>query len=120
LAVSYSAERLLAATKGEAVSARGKLSIEEVALAFLIGTGMTLMAVAGGLGAAFADAANETYFAVLFWIGVVALIIGIALWCVIVRPWTQFDDINVPKDSGHPDGGHPGHKEAESPGEGGG
>ncbi len=82
------------------MSARGKLSIEEIALAFLIGTGMLLMAVAGGLGAAFGSAANETYYAVLFWIGVFALGAGLVLWLALVRPWTQFDDINVPKDSG--------------------
>ncbi len=84
------------------VSARGKLTPEEVALAFLIGAGMLLMALAAGLGAAFGSAANEALYSMLFVLGAIALVAGIALWFAIVRPWTQFDDINVPKDSsGH-------------------
>jgi len=80
--------------------------MEEVALAFLVGVGFTLMVLAGAAGAAQGDAANNTMYAVLFWIGAFALGAGIVLWIVIVRPWTQFDDINVPKG-----GGHHGHDE---------
>lgn len=83
------------------MSVRGKLSIEEVALAFLIGVGFALMALAGLLGAGQGDLADSTSYGLLFWLGVFTLAMGIVLWLVIVRPWTQFDDINQPKDSGH-------------------
>jgi len=90
------------------VSARGKLTGTEVALAFLIGLGFLLMALAAGLGAAFGDFANESLYGMLFALGFVAFIIGIALWLWGVQPWTQFDDINVPKDTGHH--GHEAHE----------
>lgn len=82
------------------MEARGKLSPEEMALAFLIGFGMLLMILAGGFGTALENA-NPSVFGTLFGLGVAALVIGIVLWLAFVRPWTQFDDINVPKDTGH-------------------
>jgi hypothetical protein len=88
------------------VSARGKLSTEEVALAFLIGVGLTLMILAGGLGTAFAGEANPSLYGMIFALGLVAFLAGVALWMAFVRPWTQFDDINVPLDSGHGHGDH--------------
>ncbi len=83
------------------MSARGKLTHEEIALAFLIGGGFTLMMIAGGMGVAVGEEANAATFGMLFLLGLVAFIAGVAIWMVVVRPWTQFDDINVPKDAGH-------------------
>ncbi|MBN2472859.1 MAG: hypothetical protein JXN59_19195 [Anaerolineae bacterium] len=82
------------------MEARGKLSTEELALAFLIGFGLLLMILAGGFGTAL-DNANPVVFGTIFGLGLAALLIGIVLWMAFVRPWTQFDDINVPKDAGH-------------------
>ncbi len=82
------------------MEARGKLSPEEMALAFLIGLGMLLMILAGGFGTALENA-NSVVFGTIFGLGLAALLIGIVLWLAFVRPWTQFDDINVPKNSGH-------------------
>jgi MYXO-CTERM domain-containing protein len=90
------------------VSARGKLTPEEFALAFLAGGGFVLMMIAGGVGVSVGDAANASTYGMLFLLGLAALIAGAVLWAVLVRPWTQFDDINVPKDTGHHAGEHPG------------
>jgi hypothetical protein len=88
------------------VSAHGKLSTEEVALAFLIGAGFLLMALAGGVGAAFAGSANPSLYAMIFVLGLVVFVAGIGLWFAFVKPWEQFDDINVPKYTGHAHGEH--------------
>ncbi len=82
------------------MAARGKLTSEEVALAFLIGFGLLLMILAGTFGTALENA-NPTLFGTLFGLGVAAFVIGFVLWLAFVRPWTQFDDINQPKDTGH-------------------
>ncbi len=83
------------------VSARGKLSKEEVALAFLIGLGLLLMISAGAVGATLGDHANEALYGMLFVLGLLAFVAGAGLWLIFARPWEHFDDINVPKDSGH-------------------
>ena len=83
------------------MSARGKLTNVEIALAFLIGLGVMFMALAGGMGAAFGNYANEVLYGVIFAAGVLAFLSGVILWFVLVKPWMQFDDINVPKDTGH-------------------
>ena len=88
------------------MTARGKLSVEEIALAFLIGVGLTLMGIAGGVGVTFAETANEAFYGVMFWIGMFAFVAGSVLWLAVIRPWRQFDDINVPKDTGHGHGDH--------------
>lgn len=83
------------------MSARGTLNPLEIALAFLIGVGFLMMSLAGGVGAAFGLEAGEAVYGVLFVIGLFAFLIGSGLWVFLVKPWTQFDDINVPKDTGH-------------------
>ncbi len=82
------------------MAARGKLTSEEVALAFLIGFGMLLMMLAGAVGVSLKDA-NPVVFGTLFGLGAAAFVMGIVFWLAFIRPWTQFDDINVPRDSGH-------------------
>jgi uncharacterized membrane protein (DUF485 family) len=82
------------------VTARGKLTSEEVALAFLVGFGLLIMMLTGGFGTALENA-NPTVFGTIFGLGVAAFLIGFVLWLAFVRPWTQFDDINQPKDTGH-------------------
>ena len=86
---------------GVIVSARGKLSNEEVALAFLVGLGMLLMIVSGLVGAMFGPVANTALYGMLFAIGVLAFLAGLGLWLALTRPWEQFDDISVPHDTGH-------------------
>jgi len=82
------------------VAARGKLTSEEKALAFLIGFGMLLMILSVMLGVSL-EGANPVVFGTLFGLGVAAFVMGIVFWLAFIRPWTQFDDINVPRDSGH-------------------
>jgi uncharacterized membrane protein len=86
---------------GVPVSPRGKLTNEEIALAFLIGLGMLLMIAAGLVGVMFGAAANASMYGILFLLGLLTFLAGLGLWIAIGRPWEQFDDINVPKDSGH-------------------
>lgn len=83
------------------MSPRGKLTNEEIALAFLIGLGMLLMIAAGLVGATFGAAANAATYGILFVLGLLTFLAGIGLWIAIGKPWEQFDDINVPKDGGH-------------------
>ncbi|GAB4571704.1 MAG: hypothetical protein Kow0077_09120 [Anaerolineae bacterium] len=82
------------------MEARGKLTAEEIALAFLMGFGMLLMILAGGFGTALENA-NPSVFGTIFGLGLAAFVIGFALWLAFVNPWEQFDDINQPKDTGH-------------------
>ena len=83
------------------VSARGKLTTEEVAIAFLIGVGLIMMMLAGCIGVALSSAANASFFGMMFLLGLLAAVFGTVLWLVYIRPWEQFDDINVPLDTGH-------------------
>jgi hypothetical protein len=79
-------------------------------LALVAGAGLIVMIVALGLGAIQGDAANTSTFNGVFAIGVALLLVGIIGWALVVQPWTHFDDINVPMDTGH---GHaaPAHDE---------
>ncbi len=88
------------------MSARGKLTSEETALAFLMGFGMLLMMMALIGGAALGAQANQVVFGTLFMLGAAAFAIGALLWLGYVQPWKQFDDINVPVDTGHQPEGH--------------
>ncbi|MFC1960489.1 hypothetical protein ACFLYO_07255 [Chloroflexota bacterium] len=80
------------------MSARGVLTGEETAFAFLMGFGLMLMILALGFGAALGGAVSATVVGTIFALGVVAFVIGLVMWLGILRPWQQFDDINVPLD----------------------
>ena len=84
------------------MSPRGKLTNEEIALAFLIGLGMLLMIVSGLVGAMLSAASTSgSMYGILFLLGLLTFLAGLGLWIAIGKPWEQFDDINVPKDGGH-------------------
>lgn len=80
------------------MSARGVLTGEEIALAFLMGFGLTLMIVALATGAGMAGV-DAMVIGTIFVLGLVAFVIGLVIWLGVLRPWQQFDDINVPQDT---------------------
>ncbi|MBN2305867.1 MAG: hypothetical protein JXQ72_15395, partial [Anaerolineae bacterium] len=82
------------------MSARDKLSQQEQWLAYLIGAGITLIIVGfvlNGLGTI--DDSNITTSLIL--IGLALLVIGAGAWLILLRPWTQFDDLTTPHYTGH-------------------
>jgi hypothetical protein len=72
----------------------------QVGLAFIAGTGLTLMVVAAGIGVV-NGTADDGALGLLFAVGVALLVSGIIAWFAVVRPDTHFDDINVPMYHGH-------------------
>lgn len=83
------------------------------ALAGLAGTGVVLMILALALGVidtavteqTSGEAASGGAQAVMFGLGLIALLTGSAAWFFYVRPDTRFDDIDVPLDA-EPHGHH--------------
>lgn len=69
-------------------------------LALTAGVGVTLMMIAAGVGVLQADA-NTSAVAVTFVGGLLLLILGIVGWVIVTKPFQNFDDINVPKYTGH-------------------
>lgn len=80
-------------------------------LALTAGAGLILMILALGIGVVQGTASNSSLIGLLFVAGLLLLIAGVAAWTAVVRPFANFDDINVPKDSGHH--GHDDHAEEE-------
>lgn len=77
-------------------------------LALLSGVGFIAMVIAMGVGVATAEPnsaeiAGEGIVAVLFVAGLAAFLTGIFAWIAVVRPQSNFDDINVPMYHGHAD-----------------
>jgi len=82
----------------------------QIGLSMLGGLGITIMILAGAIGAIAgvdADSAQIGFFLVL---GAAMLISAIVAWAAIVRPFENFDDINVPLYHGH----HEEHHDDES------
>lgn len=80
-----------------------------VGLAFVAGAGLTLMVIVAGVGAVQADSASPETLGLAFALGVALLVGGIGGWLAVVRPFTHFDDINVPApDEHHHDSHDPG------------
>lgn len=75
-----------------------------VGMAFVAGIGVTLMilaAIFGVIGGSEADAAASNQVGVLFIVGVGLTLAGLIAWFFTVRPFANFDDINVPLYHGH-------------------
>lgn len=70
-------------------------------LALTTGIGVVLMIVALGVGVVQGDAADSRAVGFAVLTGFVLLLVGFIGWLVVVRPFDHFDDINVPKDTGH-------------------
>lgn len=85
----------------------------QVGLAFLAGTGLTLMVVVAGI-AVVDPTMDSSTLGLVFAVGVAMLASGILAWFAAVRPDTHFDDINVPMYHGHDHhDGHDTHADGE-------
>lgn len=80
-------------------------------LAFAAGIGVILMILALAVGVVQGETADANALGLLVVTGLILLIVGIAGWIGVVQPYRSFDDINVPKDTGH-------HGHAHAPGAG--
>lgn len=68
-------------------------------LAMVAGLGITMMmvgAIIGVIGGAELDASSTNLIGLSFVAGLLLLIVAIGFWLGLVRPFSNFDDINVP------------------------
>jgi predicted flap endonuclease-1-like 5' DNA nuclease len=83
-----------------AVPAQEKLSPTEQYLAYLTGLGIVITIVALfliGLG----TIENDDITTSLLIVGIVIIVLGVAGWLFLVRPWERFDDLKTPHYTGH-------------------
>lgn len=73
----------------------------QIGLSMLGGLGITIMIVAGAIGAIAGANADAAQIGFLLILGAAMLISAIVAWAAIVRPFENFDDINVPLYHGH-------------------
>lgn len=78
-------------------------------LALAAGIGLVLAILALAVGVVQGAAADSNALGLLVVGGLILFIVGVAGWIGVVQPYRNFDDINVPKDTGH----H-GHSAAEA------
>ena len=77
-------------------------------LSTLAYAGLIIMVLALAYGVVTGADANTSAIGSFFVLGLVLLLTGILGWVGVVRPFENFDDINVPLDTGH---GHEAHHE---------
>lgn len=70
-------------------------------MSMVAGLGVVLMIIALAIGVVTGDASSTNLIGLTFFAGLVMLITGVVAWAAITRPFAHFDDINVPKDTGH-------------------
>lgn len=70
-------------------------------LAMTAGAGLILMMLALGIGVVQGTAADSTVVGLTFAGGLGLLLVGVVGWLAAVQPFKNFDDINVPKYTGH-------------------
>lgn len=70
-------------------------------LALAAGIGVILMILALALGVIQGEGADANALGLLLVGGLILMIVGIGGWLGVVQPFRNFDDINVPKDTGH-------------------
>lgn len=75
-------------------------------LALVAGLGFILMMIALGLGVIGGSNADSSAIGLLFATGLALLLFGAVGWFATARPDRHFDDINVPKYTGHHDEHH--------------
>lgn len=83
-------------------------------LAFVGGLGVVLMIVALGIGVVQGADANTSLIGVLFVAGLLMMVSGIGAWVAVTQPFAHFDDINVPKYTGHAHDSHDTHEDTDS------
>lgn len=75
-------------------------------LAMTAGIGVIAMIIALAIGVVQGANADSRIIGFTLVTGFTLLAIGFIGWLVVVRPFDHFDDINVPKDTGHGHGEH--------------
>lgn len=70
-------------------------------MSMVAGLGVTLVIVALGIGVVQGEAADSNTIGLLVAAGAALFILGAIGWFGLTQPHKHFDDINVPKDSGH-------------------
>lgn len=93
------------------MSVREPFSIEENAVAVVSGAGILLAMVSGiliGFGDE-SDAVNTAFAA-----GLGLLVLGVAAWMVLLRPWEKYDDLKTPLYTGHHHDEHDEHVDEEA------
>jgi len=84
------------------VPAQEKLSSTEQNLAFLIGGGV-IIAMAALFFAALGTVQDDRYTISVLIVGLAVIIIGVAGWMVLLRPWEKFDNLKTAYYTGHAD-----------------
>ena len=77
------------------MNVRKKLTPTEQSLAWVIGLGITLVVIALFL-TALGTIENDDITISLLIVGIAIAILGIGAWLILVRPWTEFDDLKTP------------------------
>ncbi len=80
--------------------AQEKLSPTEQYLAYLTGLGIVITVVALFL-IALGTIENDNIATSLLIVGIVIIVLGVAGWLLLVRPWERFDDLKTPHYTGH-------------------
>jgi ABC-type nickel/cobalt efflux system permease component RcnA len=72
-------------------------------LGFSFAAGLGLILIISGLAYGVTGGSNVNDDAVVLMLaaGAAFLILGLGAWLSIMQPWTRFDDINVPMNTGH-------------------
>ena len=71
------------------------------ALALTAGAGLVLLIIALAFGVVQGTSANSTVVGLTFAAGLALLALGVGGWLVVVQPFRNFDDINIPQYTGH-------------------
>lgn len=77
-------------------------------LAMTAGIGLVVMIIALAVGVVQGETADSGAIGFAVLTGFTLLLVGLIGWMIVVRPFDHFDDINVPKDTGH------GHESTET------
>ncbi len=70
-------------------------------LAMTAGIGLVVMITALAVGVVQGETADSRLVGFTVLTGFTLLLVGIIGWIIVARPFAHFDDINVPKDTGH-------------------
>jgi len=88
-----------------AMSVRERLSAVEQYVAYVIGLGIAL-AIIAMLLTGFGSVSSTSTTGMLL-VGLALVVIGVAAWLYLARPWTKFDDLTTPYYTGHEEHAEP-------------
>lgn len=73
-------------------------------MSMVAGLGVVVMIIALGVGVVGGENTDTRFVGVVFAAGLLMLISGVVAWLAVTRPFERFDDIDVPKYTGHAHG----------------